>query len=451
MKIISKIKKKVRPIIKKITPEPWRLQYNNFKALRANIYYGDPSADIIVIGVTGTKGKTSTCHLMWQTLNALGYKTALISTAGFAIGKDFEVNDMHMTMPGNGLIPKYIHKAVDAGCQYCIIETSSEGIKRYRHAGIKYDIAVFTNLSPEHLPSHGGSFDKYRRTKGRLFATLKKQRKTINGKRIPTMSIVNADDDAADYFLSFPADRKITFSIDKDSSYQAHVKSTDITGSDFTVQNIDYHLPLISEYNIYNILPTIALVRELGLAKSRLEEAIAHLQTVPGRAEQIDEGQDFSVLVDYAHESKSFEKIIETGKILLKTPENKIIILWGGVGGGRDKSHRPKMAKLSAELADYVIISDVDPYQDDNEAVVKELVEYTTAAGKILDKNLFGIPDRRQGIAKALSLAKTGDVVLITGKGPEKTMEVKSGPIDWDELAIVRELTREEVKSRSKA
>lgn len=360
-----------------------------------------------VIGVTGTKGKTSTANFIWSVLQAGGHKTGIISTANVRIGDESMLNKYHMTMPGRFVIQRLMREMVKAGCTHCVIETTSEGLNQYRHIGVSYDIGVFTNLTPEHLPSHGGSFEKYKQAKARMFAQTEE------------LIIANGDDPHAEFFMNFPARKKIMFhKSDFDSSL--------------------FHLSILGDFNVYNALPAIIIGRYVGMSDADIARGLSDLKVIPGRMELIDEGQPYTVIVDYAHEKISMTYVLETAQRLRKAG-SKIIVLLGAEGGGRDKSKRPIMGELAAKLADCVIVSNVDPYDDDPTPIVEDIAVAAERFGKVRGKDLFVIEDRRAGIRKALQVAKSDDIVLITGKGAEQSIVIDGKSSAWDDRNIVRE------------
>ncbi|MBI4120291.1 MAG: UDP-N-acetylmuramoyl-L-alanyl-D-glutamate--2,6-diaminopimelate ligase [Parcubacteria group bacterium] len=431
----------MRRILKKIAPHILISAYHYLWAIFAAAYYGWPSRKMAVIGVTGTKGKTSTANFIWSCLNSSGLKTGLIGTANIRIGHQEWFNKYHMTMPGRLILQGLLAQMVKAGCKYCIVETTSEGIKQWRHKGISYDMAAFTNLTPEHLEAHG-SFEAYKKTKGKLFASLAKSKhKIISGQKIKKLTIVNNDSSHADYFLSFKADKKITFGFGAGADYTAENIKADVSGVDFEVGSEEYHLNIMGIFNVYNALPAIVIGREIGLSADAIRRGLADLKLIPGRMELIDEGQDFTVIVDYAHEKESMMALLETA-VAMRSASSKIIILLGAEGGGRDKAKRPVMGELAAKTVDVVIVSNVDPYDDDPRQILEDIAAAAERSGKSRDTNLFVIEDRRLGIVRALELARSGDIVLITGKGAEQSMIIKGHRLEWDDREVVREEIR---------
>jgi UDP-N-acetylmuramoyl-L-alanyl-D-glutamate--2,6-diaminopimelate ligase len=397
---------------------------------------------MIIIGVTGTKGKTSAANYIWSVLTSAGYKTGIISTANIRIGDEQLLNKYHMTMPGRSAIHDLLKQMGKAGCEICVVETTSEGLKQYRHIGISYDCAVFTNLTPEHLPSHGGSFEKYKQAKGILFASLNcSPEKKLRGEVFPKAIVANSDSEHADYYLSFTAERKATFGVSKQADTQAKDLKSTGSGVSFTVGEEAYETTIPGTFNVYNALPAIAIAKLLNAKPEQIAKGVRELMVIPGRMERINESKDFAVFVDYAHEGASVAGALEAGR-LLAGEKGKVIFLLGAEGGGRDTKKRSIMARLSVEQADYTIVSNVDSYDDDPLPIIEDITSAAEKAGATRGQNLFAIPDRREGIKKALTLAKKGDVVLITGKGAEQTIILEGVTEKWDDRTVVREELR---------
>ncbi len=327
------------------------------------------------------------------------------------------------------------------GCTHCVVETTSEGIKQYRHIGVYYDVAVFTNLTPEHLASHG-TFEVYRDMKGKMFASLSQYpHKIINGKKIEKMSIINNDSEYASYFLNFTADKKYTFGAKNNADFKAINVENIPSGVSFEVAHKNYELSILGDFNVYNALPAIIIGENTEIPEDLISRGLKKLTLIPGRMELLNEGQDFIVIVDYAHEKQSITGVLSTAHNI-KAPNSKTIILLGAEGGGRDKAKRPIMGEISAKHADIVIVSNVDPYNDNPLEIIEDIARVAEKQGKIRNQNLFTIEDRREGIKKALQLAQKGDVVLITGKGAEQSMIIGGTSIPWDDREVVREELR---------
>ncbi|MDD5738766.1 MAG: UDP-N-acetylmuramoyl-L-alanyl-D-glutamate--2,6-diaminopimelate ligase [Candidatus Pacebacteria bacterium] len=435
----------IKEKIKKLLGERAISFYHYTGAQTSALYFGYPTKNLVTIGIVGTKGKTSTANLIWSCLNKAGLKTGMLSTANIRVGEDEVLNKYHMTMPSPFVVQGYLKKMLKNGCSFAVIEATSEGIKQWRHKGIDFDFLVFTNLTPEHLPSHSNSFEKYKRTKGKIFNTLMDYPvKHLVGRDIKKTIIVNIDNEHSDYFLNFKSNKKITFGIKNKADYQAVKLQSNENGITFFVNEKEYKLNLFGEFNVYNALPAIAICDLLGINYEQVKSGLADLKILPGRMEPIQQGQHFLVLVDYAHEPKSMELALRASRSLVKSGGNLIVLL-GAEGGGRDKVKRPKMGELAGRLADVVVVSNVDPYDDDPKEIIKDIAVASIRAGKVINQNIFVIEDRREGIKKCLQLAQQRDIVLITGKGAEQSMIIKGDKISWDD----REVVREELKNYS--
>lgn len=392
---------------------------------------------MIVIGITGTKGKTSASYFVWNVLQHAGIKTGMLTTAAIKIGDKDIVNTMHMTMPGRFFIQKHLRMMVDAGCEVAIVETTSQGIAQYRHKGIAYDIVVFTNLSPEHIESHG-SYEAYRAAKGKLFKAINHKGKMWRGSALKPTTILNYDDKEYEYYNAIPAPRKISYGLDEKATIRAtHVLTTPHSVS-FSVDQDRFDLSLPGTFMIPNALVAIAIADLLQVPRKKISEGIHALSYIPGRMEEIKTNKDFRVFVDYAHEKLSMRSLITNLKQMAQG--NKVIVVFGSEGGGRDKSKRKDMAEVVSLLADYAIVSDTDPYDEDPELIVEEIGQYLTEYGWKRDEQYFLVSDRRFGIRKALSLAQTGDIVVCTAMGAQKTMiREKDIAYPWDDREVVRE------------
>lgn len=432
----------MKKFMKRLLPKAVILIFHYLLARLSALYYGSPSSKMVVIGVTGTKGKTSTANFIWSCLTAGGFKTGIISTANIRIGDKEFLNKYHMTMPGRFSIQKLLAQMAKEGCKYSVVETTSEGIKQYRHVGIYYDIAIFTSLSPEHLEAHGGSFEEYKKMKGKMFNALSLRRKVIDGKKIDKVIIANRDSENADYFLHFTADRKITFGLSPNADYCAENIRELSNGVSFDVAKVFFKISILGKFNVYNVLPAIIVARLSGINNDLIANGLRELKKIPGRMEMIDEGQNFTVLVDYAHEKESIYNVLQSASAMKKVG-GRVIILLGAEGGGRDKAKRPIMGELSAKMADYVVVSNVDPYEDDPQQILEDIAASAERSGSVRNQNLFVIEDRRSGIRKALTLAQKDDIVLITGKGAEQSIVIGGKRMPWDDRRVVQEKLRE--------
>jgi len=393
---------------------------------------------MIIIGVTGTKGKSTVVELANRILEEAGYKTAFLSSIKFKIGKEEKENKLKMTMPGRMKIQKFLRQARNAGCEYAILEVTSEGIKQYRHKFIDFAVAVLTNLSPEHIEAHKG-FENYRKAKGKLFKAAK------------GIHIINSDDGNAEYFLRFPARRKYCYSAksglnpaESGKSGRKFIKAADVEisnrGIEFTIDNIKFHLSLLGGFNVYNALAAICVGLSQGISLEISKKALEKAKGVPGRMEIVVK-EPFAVIVDYAHTPDSLAKVYQTirNSVLrnppsaIRPPHSKMICVLGSCGGGRDKWKRPVLGKIAAEYCDEIIVTNEDPYDEDPMEIIEQVAQGTNGKAK-------KILDRKEAIRGVLKTARDNDVIIITGKGSEPWMCVRNGKkIAWDDRQIVRE------------
>ncbi|MFA5127892.1 MAG: UDP-N-acetylmuramyl-tripeptide synthetase [Patescibacteria group bacterium] len=414
--------------------------YHYIVAVLAYVYYGRPARKLIVIGVTGTKGKSSTARFIAEVLRAGGNKVGLLSTVEFQIADKRILNDKKMTMLGRGQIQKMLREMVLAGCKYAVVETSSEGILQYRHIGLDYDVCVFTNLGTEHSERHGG-FTNLRRDKGKIFAGLMKQkRKIIDGQEVAKIIVANLDDENAEYFLQFNADKKKTFGLEKPAEVFGKIISTDANGTTMECGGAEYNIYIPGMFNVYNALASVAVGHSFDIHDTDIAKGISSVKLIEGRMESIDVGQPFKVLVDYAHEPMSLTELFKTARQMVGA-QNKVIAVIGSDGGGRDKSKREFMGEVAGQMCDTVVITDVNCFDEDPDEIIKMLAVGAIKAGKFEGQDLFSITDRREGINKAITLAKPGDIVLITAKGTEPCMVFAKGrKIPWDDRRVAKEI-----------
>lgn len=427
----------MKQILRKLFSENLISRYHKFLALFSSFIYGNPSEKMIVIGVTGTNGKSTTVELIAKVLEAGGYKVGVTSTVKFKVGDKEWLNDKKMTMLGRFQLQRLLKDMFKAGCKYAVVETSSQGVVQFRHLGINYDYAVFTNLTPEHIEAHGG-FENYQKAKGEFFKHLSaRDRKKINEITINKVSVINADDKYSKYFLEFDADKKITYGVENS---EAELKAFDIdvnkTGTSFSYNGSRINLQLLGAFNVYNALAAIAVGLQENIEPVNIKRGLEKIEVVPGRMELVDEGQNFSVLVDYAPEPYSMEKLYQSVDLMKK---NRIIHVLGSCGGGRDVARRPILGALAGENADLVIVTNEDPYDDDPMEIIDQVAAGALDKGKTLNENLYKILDRKEAIERALNMAQPGDLVLVTGKGSEQAMAVAGGKyIPWDDRQIIR-------------
>lgn len=449
-------------LLKKLLPSALFDLYHFALAKLAALRYGNPSEKMVIIGVTGTNGKSTVCNMVAAILEGAGFRVGLTTTVNFKIAEKEWLNDTKMTMLGRSRLQKLLAEMAAAGCDYAVIETSSEGIKQHRHAGVHYDAAVFTNLTPEHLESHGG-FDNYKLAKGELFAKLERDpMKRLKGRLIPKVAVANLDSPHAPYFLGFKVNQKYGFLAERKGENKDRLKfaewplaivkalNVELTseGSSFTVRGVPFSLRMLGMFNVENGLAAISVGLSQGIALETMSAALAKMRVVPGRIEPIALGQDFAVIVDYAPEPESFRRLYEVVAML---PKRRVIHVLGSTGGGRDKSRRPILGRLAAEGADVVIVTNEDPYDDDPMRIIEDVAAGAREKGKVDGVNLFAMLDRGAAMEKAVSLAAAGDLVLVTGKGAEQAMCVAGGKkIPWDDRDKLRQAIARKMGARNR-
>jgi UDP-N-acetylmuramoyl-L-alanyl-D-glutamate--2,6-diaminopimelate ligase len=431
----------MKSFLKKLIPnfifKSLQPSYHGLVAQLASFYFGHSSKKLFVIGVTGTAGKSTTVVMASQILNFAGKKTGYITTTGSFDGHNSAVNTNGLSMPGGWILQKQLADIVKNGCEYAIIECTSEGLAQNRHLGIMFRMALFTNLSPAHLDSHG-SFEKYRAAKGKLFTALQANYKN------PTAIGVNLDDPNKNYFLNFPATRKFGVSMREDTHKPANImvlEADHVEVSDhiaFTLEDIRFNLRLFGTFNVTNALLAIAAAKTLGVSVSTAAEALGKIGTVPGRMETIPAPNKATVIVDYAPEPAGMEASLQAVSAL---PHNKIIHVFGSTGGHRDVAKRFTFGNISAQAADTIIITNDDVYESDQQEIANNIREGIDSASNKKVTNVEVILDRKLAIARALQLAQPKDIVLITGKGSEQFLVLPGNQrIAWDDRAIVKEL-----------
>ena len=388
------------------------------EAVLVNAISGFPVKGLKVIGVTGTNGKTTTAFIIQRMLHEAGYKVGLMTTVATGVGKDIKSQFEHTTTPGGMKLIKAIKKLKKEGIEYLVMETTSHALAQHRVWGVPYSVAVMTNMSHEHLDYHG-TFEKYRDAKRIMFQMCNANKKGLR------TGIVNADDATAKYFAADIANA-VTYGM-KEGDLKARSVRLSPSGSRYIVQigDDEYHIHcrLPGSFNVYNSLAAVGVGRALGLSVKQIQDGIEALEGVEGRMTHIDEGQDFDVIVDYAHTPDSFEKLF---KDLRPVVEGKLIVMFGSAGR-RDEAKRAVQGKLAGEYADEVIVTEEDDRDMDGTAILDEIAKGAEKVGKVRNKDLFLVHDRTEAIQTAVNRAKKGDTVLLLGKGHEKDI-LRNGP-----------------------
>lgn len=388
------------------------------EAVALNTLKGFPSKGLNVIGVTGTNGKTTTCFLIHRMLHDAGLKVGLMTTVAYGVGDGIKPQIEHMTTASVPVLLKRFQMMKDAGVDWLVLETTSHALAQHRVWNVPYSVAVMTNVTEEHLDYHG-TFERYRDAKRRLFKLANKNKKGLR------TGIINAEDPSAGLFAK-DIKSPVTYGV-KEGDIRAKDVSMTASGSKFTAEisgdkyNITCHLP--GSFNVSNSLAAIGVGRALGLTAKQIENGIAALKSVEGRMVSIDEGQDFEVIVDYAHTPDSFEKLFKDIKPLVK---GRLLVMFGSAGR-RDEKKRAVQGRLAGEYCDMVFITEEDDRDMDGQAIMDEIAAGAEKAGKKRGKDLFLVHKREDAIAAAFKAAKKDDVVLLLGKGHEKSI-LSNGP-----------------------
>jgi UDP-N-acetylmuramoyl-L-alanyl-D-glutamate--2,6-diaminopimelate ligase len=416
-------------------------------ATAAAWWYGDPSRELAVVGVTGTDGKTTTSFLATAVLEAGGISTGLLTTAEIKVGGFRGPNPEHVTTPQAPELQRSLRAMVRAGNRAAVLETTSHGLALERVAGIAYDSAVFTNLTHEHLELHG-TFEAYREAKLSLFRRLGGPSKPVPAV-VPRVAIVNADDDSAPLFEAAAAEAGVAV-IRYGLGPRADFRAIDVSDDDgrprFTVQapgwRSEVGLRMVGRFNIHNALAALALGGAFGLDPAATRAAVAAMPGVPGRMELIERGQPFRVVVDYAHSPASLTTVLDQLAPLASGAGGGLIAVFGSAGE-RDVRKRPMMGRIASERCRLVVVTDEDPRGEDRYAILDEIAAGAEAAGGRRGEDLLLVADRREAIEAAFARARPGDVVLLAGKGHEQSIIMADGPRAWDEKSeAIATLTR---------
>lgn len=404
----------------------------------ATEFFDHPTRRLKLVGVTGTDGKTTTVHLVSDVLEAAGERTGYATTVDFKLGASEWPNETRQSTQEALEIQEFFAELLVAGGTWGVLEATSHALALRKLRGCEVDVAVFTNLSPEHLDFHG-TLQRYLEAKGILFQMLG----TSADKGVPKAAVLNSDDIRWRYLaeLAAPA-RVITYGIDALADVQAEILSADATGSRLRItalgERADLALPLVGRFNVYNALAACAAGLAAGATLDHAVRALTRARAVRGRMEPVDLGQPFSVVVDYAHTAESLDKVLA---LLRPLTAGKLISVFGSAGE-RDRSKRPALAEVAARHADFFVITQEDPRLEDPERILAEIEHGAIHAGKERGSDYEVIDDRRAAIAAAIERAGPGDTVVLTGKGHESSIIVGEQKRPWDEAEAARAALR---------
>ncbi|MDD4351478.1 MAG: UDP-N-acetylmuramoyl-L-alanyl-D-glutamate--2,6-diaminopimelate ligase [Candidatus Gracilibacteria bacterium] len=412
-------------MLRKIIPETFflRVFFHRLTGFLAALCYGFPARNLKVIGVTGTDGKTTTSMMIAHILSTK-YKVGLASSVYFQVGERKWKNKTHKTTLGRFALQKLLREMLRQGCEYAVLEASSIGLHQGRMAGIRFDIAVLTNLAGEHLSYHK-TMERLARDKGRLFKKLRKK----------GVAVLNKDNEYYEFFSKYPAQKTLTYAVKNAADLQASEITESLDGISFKLNGEQLKLQVLGEFNVYNALAAAAVAQTVGLNAKEIKHALESFPGVPGRLERLNPGADFAIFLDFALTPQAFESLHRS---LKKLTQGKLIPVFGACGGGRDTWRRKVIGKLAAEICDFPIITDDEPYADDPEEIIRQIKAGLFEANLEEGKDFIVLRDRREAISYAISIAHPGDVITLTGLGDFETRMTNEGEIKWSDREEVR-------------
>ena len=412
----------------------------------AAAYYGHPSRQLVVIGVTGTDGKTTTCTLIHSILKAAGLPVGLISTVSAVIGDEEMPTGLHVTTPPAHAVQMYLARMVRAGLTHVVLEATSHGLAQGRVNGVDFDVAVLTNVTHEHLDFHR-TWEDYRAAKARLFRMAAVSYRKAG---VPKAAVINADDPSAEVFrrAAEGVDRTVSYALDVMRPVDIHAEAIayrpdatrfTIVGPQALEQPVE--TPLVGAFNVANILAaagaaSVLLGEQPERLRAALAEGIRNMPPIPGRMERIDEGQDYLAVVDFAHTPNALRRALEAARMMI-APDRRVIAIFGSAGL-RDREKRRMMAEIGMRLADRVILTAEDPRTESLAAILNEMAQGCIHAGGVEGENFWRVMDRGRALAFGCSLARQGDLVIACGKGHEQSMCFGDTEYPWDDREALR-------------
>ena len=404
----------------------------------AAAFFAWPARRLTVIGVTGTDGKTSLCHLIAHVLESVGERIGLMTTAENRVAGRALADSGRLTTPESPQVQSMLAQMADAGCRRAVLEATSHGLALHRLDGCEFDLAVMTNVSSDHMEFHGTE-DEYLAAKGRLFQMLD----TAADKGLAKTAVLNADDPAHRRFRSLTRAQVVTYGLDRPADIGAGDLRPDGWGTRFRLRTpagaAEVRLGRPGAFNVANALAAAAAGLALGLELPPIVRGLESWPGAPGRMERIDEGQPFSVVVDFAHAPQSLRRVLTE---LRANSRGRVIAVFGCIGE-REVDRRYPMGQAAAELADYTYVTDDNPYSEDRDGVIAEIARGLREAGKMEGHDFAVVPDRREAIAQALAMAVDEDVVLLAGKGHEREVHLADGSYECDDREVARRVLRE--------
>ncbi len=423
------------------TPLPYIVVPDVLGALAdlACAFYAYPALRLCTIGVTGTDGKTTTSNLIHTILREAGKRAGLMTTANFKLdGQEWENTTRQSTLEALE-VQQLLRRMVDEGITHVVIEATSHGLELQRVRGCAFDVGVVTNITHEHLEFHK-TLENYRRAKARLFEMLDPARD--KGQNARPTAILNRDDSSYEILRPYCRVPILDYGIDPSAAVRAVDVRLDANRTRFRAilpdTEVEIETQLVGQFNVSNCLAAIATASSQGITPAVIARALATVAGVAGRMERIDEGQPFSVIVDYAHTPDSLAKVLAT---LRPLTTGKLLVVFGSAGE-RDVLKRPIMGQIAAQMADFFVITDEDPREEDREKILREIASGSEEAGKREGRDFLCIADRTQAIATALARARAGDTILLAGKGHEQSIITGREKFPWDDRRVAREQLR---------
>ncbi len=426
----QKLVKGVRKALPKSAVNRLEEVYRKGRVQLVSARYGNPAKGLRVIAVTGTNGKTTTANYINEILKEAGCKTAMFTTAVIEVAGDRQINDLNATVATTDRMQRFFRDAKQAHVEYVVLEVTSHALEQHKLATVPIEVAIMTNLTQDHLDYHG-TMENYAKAKGKLFASN------------PKFIVLNRDDEWFDFFDQYSADaQKITYGTHDEAEAKISYVKLYKKGSEATVvidhqTKLDLATALPGKFNVYNMTAAAATAYLLGIKLRDIIEGVANLEGVPGRFERVAEGLGYDIVVDYAHTPDALEQLLEAAKAVTK---NRVILVFGATGD-RDKAKRPIMGGIAERLADRIVLTDEESYNEDPAAIREQVFQGISEAGG--DGKTTEIPDRRAAIEKALSIAKKNDTILITGMGHEQFRIVDGKKLPWNDAKVVREILDE--------
>jgi UDP-N-acetylmuramoyl-L-alanyl-D-glutamate--2,6-diaminopimelate ligase len=423
-----------RQIIPKYLFKLGQPAYHWLLAFSGNIVYGFPGRKLIVVGVTGTNGKSTTVELINAVLSANNVKSGMISTVAIEVGSKRIDNTTNRTSLGRWQTPKYLNEMVRAGCTHAVIEVASEGLIMSRVWGIPFDVAVFTNLTPEHLNTHK-TMENYRNAKGLLFSGLAKSKQ----KGVPKTIIANSDDAEFKYFSGFPAEKKISFGIAGGEVWANDIALGDKTTYELVDGADKYKVAssLPAKFNIYNELAAYCVGKALGFEAKKIIVGIESVKQIEGRMQKIPNQRGINIYIDYAVTPDAFELLFSE---LRRVSQGRIISIFGATGD-RDKAKRPEMGRVAGKMTNYTILTDEESYSENPAIIVDAIAEGLETVRR---GNYEIILNRRDAIKRAIEVAEPGDTVVVTGMGHQKYRNTGGDKkMEWDEAKVITDILKE--------